>query len=73
MIRKIIEFTSVLLVLAYVVYADILLIGESIRLVNTPDTSSVFVGVLFAIGAIVSSLIGASVISYGVKSFKVKS
>jgi hypothetical protein len=73
MIRKIIEFASVLLVLVYVVYADILLIGESIRLFNMPDTNSVFVGVLLSIGAIVSSLIGASVITYAVKSFKVKS
>jgi hypothetical protein len=73
MIKKIVEFASVLFVLAYVVYADILLVGESIRLVNMPDTNSVFLGVLLVIAAIVSSLIGGTVITYIVKSFKFKS
>ena len=68
--KKIGYFTLMLLVVAYVAFADFNGIKTAIRLLNTPDDGSVFLGVVIMILVLAASVLGIVIIKEGIKKLK---
>jgi hypothetical protein len=70
MIKKIGYFTLMLIVVAYVALSDFKGIKSAIKLLNTPDDGSVFLGVVMMILVLTTSVLGIVIVKEGIKKLK---
>lgn len=70
MMKKIGYFTLMLLVVAYVAFSDFKGIKLAIKLLNTPDDGSVFLGIIMMILVLTTSVLGIVIIKEGIKKLK---
>ena len=68
--KKIGYFTLMLLVVAYVAFSDFKGIKLAIKLLNTPDDGSVFLGIIMMILVLTTSVLGIVIIKEGIKKLK---
>jgi hypothetical protein len=70
MIKKVFNFTLMLLVATYTAFSCFILTKTSILLLNTPSDKNVFLGIVLIILTLILTVLGGIVLYLGIKKLK---